>query len=80
MTAEALDRLDLGEYVDEADLVRKLQERRTAVIADLIALAELPFGLASVSRDELRAACHKELALCEEILMGLGEPFSAGGE
>lgn len=69
--------IDLGVVEDQADLVRKLQERRAGVIADLIALAEMPAGLADVSRDAMREARRKELALCEEALTNLGEPWVA---
>ncbi len=76
--ADALTALiDLGVVEDRADFVRKLQERRAGVIADLIAIAEMPAGLADVSRDALREACRKELDLCEEALDGLGEPYMA---
>ncbi len=55
--------LDLGECVDHADLVRKLQERR----------ADHLEALAHVSA--LTETRHREIALCEEVLTDFGEPF-----
>ena len=66
-------RLDLGQVDSRDDLVRLVQERRSEVIADLIALASMKVELRT--RADLERACHRELDLCDEILHGLGEPL-----
>ncbi len=74
LLSERAASLDLGEARDREHLVDLLRERRQGVIADLIALAEVPPGLISAEgRVELQIAHCAELALCEEILTGLGE-------
>ena len=68
--------LDLGPCDSREHMVEKLRERRNGLIADLIALAETRLALTPENRARMEAARRKELALCEEILSGMGEEIS----
>lgn len=69
----AAETLDLGECESREDLVEKLQSARAFQLEALE--RGFPSWMPAVIAERLRVTRLDEVALCEEVLLGLGEPF-----